>query len=99
MRNANSQATFKYRGDLTSAAGNFVVCLIMAISSGLIATAPLGQAYLSHGIVAGLLSAILGTSLPPLLGGSPHQFNAPRLSVATILAAGVITMLASPVLR
>ncbi|MBS1198520.1 MAG: hypothetical protein H6R18_2305, partial [Proteobacteria bacterium] len=33
------------------------------------------------------------------LGGSPHQFNAPRLSVATILAAGVITMLASPVLR
>lgn len=87
------------RGDFASALGNFVVCLIMGISSGLVATAPLGQAYLAHGIVAGLISAVLGTGLPPLLGGSACQFNAPRLTVATILASGVGTLLAHPFLR
>src|SRR5438552_12706137 len=56
---------------------------------GILALQPLGDGYVSHGVVAGLVSAIIVLLAGALLGGSAGLMYTPR-SVVTLIMAAVI---------
>src|SRR2546430_16580030 len=56
---------------------------------GVLALQPLGDGYVSHGVVAGLVSAIIVLLAGALLGGSAGLMYTPR-SVVTLIMAAVI---------
>lgn len=56
---------------------------------GLLALQPLGDGYVSYGVVAGLFSAIVVLLAAALLGGSPGLMYTPR-SVVTLVMASVV---------
>src|SRR5437016_1397513 len=56
---------------------------------GILALQPLGDGYVSHGVVAGLVSAIIVLFAGALLGGSAGLMYTPR-SVVTLIMAAVV---------
>jgi anti-anti-sigma factor len=57
---------------------------------GLLAFQPLGEGYVSQGIIAGLFSAIVVLFAAALLGGSPRLIYTPRSVVTLVMAAVVL---------
>ena len=62
----------------------------VSMGYGLLALQPLGEGYVSYGIVAGLLSAIIVLFTAALLGGSPGLIYTPRSVVTLVMAAVVL---------
>jgi sulfate permease, SulP family len=81
-------------GDLRGAFASLLVGLPYSISSGMLAFAPLGPAYLAAGMVAGIAASAVAGLAAALVGGTPCQINGPRASVA-VLMAGLITAIAT----
>ena len=63
----------------------------------MLAFAPLGAAYVGHGMLAGLVTALIAGVL--MLGGTPCQINGPRASVAVLMASLIALAMAHPALN
>lgn len=81
-------------GDLRGAFASLLVGLPYSITSGMLAFAPLGPAYLASGIAAGIASTAVVGLAAALVGGTACQINGPRASVA-VLMAGLVSAIAT----
>ena len=77
------------KGDVAGGISVGALTIPMSMGYGLLAFQPLGDGYVSYGIVAGLFSAIVVLALTALLGGAPSLMYTPR-SVVTLLMAAVV---------
>ena len=78
------------KGDITGGVLSAVIALPISIVSGLLAFSPLGPDYMSAGVLAGLVGAILVSLITTLFGGSPIQISGPRSSLAMVMAAVLV---------
>ena len=78
------------KGDVVGGVSVAVLTIPMSMGYGLLAFQPLGDGYVSYGIVAGLFSAIIILALTALLGGAPSLMYTPRSVVTLIMAAVVL---------
>ena len=77
------------KGDLAGGVSAGVLTIPVSMGYGILALQPLGDGYVSHGVIAGLLSAIVVLLVGALLGGSAGLMYTPR-SVVTLIMAAVI---------
>ncbi|HEV8531802.1 MAG TPA: SulP family inorganic anion transporter [Methylomirabilota bacterium] len=77
------------KGDISGGITAGVLTIPVSMGYGLLALQPLGEGYLSYGIVAGLMSAIVVLLACALLGGSAGLMYTPR-SVVTLVMATVV---------
>src|SRR5690349_14197683 len=63
------------------------ITLPVALSSGVLALAPLGPAYVATGAVAGLYGAIAAGAVAALIASSSFVITSPRASVAAVQAS------------
>ena len=77
-------------GDLAGGVSAGILTIPLSIGYGLLALQSLGDAYISYGILAGLLSAIVVLFSGVLLRGSPGLMYTPRSVVTLVMAAVVI---------
>lgn len=78
------------RGDLAGGVSAGVLTIPVSMGYGLLALQPLGDGYVSYGIVAGLVSAIVVLFAGALLGGSAGLMYTPRSVVTLVMAAVVL---------
>jgi SulP family sulfate permease len=81
-----------FRGGLASA----IVGLPYAITAAMLAFAPLGPGYVGHGMLAGLVTALIAGLV--MINGTPCQISGPRASVSVLMASIVALALAHPAL-
>src|SRR5438445_3773260 len=77
------------KGDISGGITAGVLTIPVSMGYGLLALQPLGEGYLSYGIVAGLMSAIVVLLASTLLRGSAGLMYTPR-SVVTLVMAVVL---------
>ena len=77
------------KGDLAGGVSAGVLTIPVSMGYGILALQPLGDGYVSHGVVAGLVSAIIVLFAGALLGGSAGLMYTPR-SVVTLIMAAVV---------
>src|SRR2546426_6004420 len=78
------------KGDISGGITAGVLTIPVSMGYGLLALQPLGEGYLSYGIVAGLMSAIVVLLACALLGGSAGLIYTPRSVVTLVMAAVVL---------
>ena len=88
-----------FAGDLRGGFASALVSLPYAVTSAMIVFAPLGAGYIGHGLLAGLLTALVAGLVTAALGGTACQINGPRASVAVIMGSIVALAAAHPALR
>jgi sulfate permease, SulP family len=86
-------------GDLRGGFASAIVSLPYAVTSAMIVFAPLGTAYIGHGLLAGALTALVAGLVTAVLGGTACQINGPRASVAVLMGSIVALASAHPALR
>jgi anti-anti-sigma factor len=77
------------KGDIAGGVSAGVLTIPVSMGYGILALQPLGDRYVSYGVVAGLLSAILVLLAGALLRGSAGLMYTPR-SVVTLIMAAVV---------
>lgn len=77
-------------GDISGGVTAGILTIPVSMGYGLLALQPLGEGYLSYGIVAGLMSAIVVLLACALLGGSAGLMYTPRSVVTLVMAAVVL---------
>jgi len=82
------------RADLSGALVSTLVTLAPMMAMGVIAFAPLGNEYVSLGIIASLAPGVLLTLGYTLFGGSPSLLAGPRAAVCLVFAATLSSILA-----
>ena len=83
-------------GDLRGGLASAIVGLPYAITAAMLAFAPLGPGYVGHGMLAGLVTALVAGLV--VIGGTPFQISGPRASVSVLTASIVALALAHPAL-
>lgn len=86
-------------GDL---AGGFAATLIVipqALALGLLAFAALGPAWLAFGLIAGVLSSVVGSFAAGLVPAGRCQIMGPRTSTTVVFAGILVTLIAHPLLQ
>ncbi len=83
-------------GDVRGGVASALVGLPYAITAAMLAFAPLGPAYVGHGMLAGLVTALVAGLVA--IGGTPCQISGPRASVAVLMASLVALAMAHPAL-
>ena len=78
------------KGDIAGGVSAGVLTIPVSMGYGILALQPLGDRYVSYGVVAGLLSAIVVLLAGALLGGSTGLMYTPRSVVTLIMAAVVL---------
>jgi SulP family sulfate permease len=78
------------KGDLAGGVSAGVLTIPVSMGYGILALQPLGDGYVSYGVVAGLVSAIIVLLVGALLGGSAGLMYTPRSVVTLILAAVIL---------
>jgi len=78
------------KGDIAGGVSAGVLTIPVSMGYGILALQPLGDGYVSYGVVAGLLSAIVVLLAGALLGGSARLMYTPRSVVTLIMAAVVL---------
>ena len=78
------------KGDIAGGVSAGVLTIPVSMGYGILALQPLGDGYVSYGVVAGLLSAIVVLLAGTLLGGSAGLMYTPRSVVTLIMAAVVL---------
>src|SRR5262245_22109551 len=78
------------RGDLAGGLSAGAITIPASMGYGLLALQPLGDQYVSHGIAAGLFSAIIVLFAAALLRGAPGLIYTPRSVVTLVMAAVVL---------
>ncbi|HEY4911126.1 MAG TPA: SulP family inorganic anion transporter, partial [Methylomirabilota bacterium] len=81
---------FRLKGDISGGITAGILTIPVSMGYGLLALQPLGEGYLSYGIVAGLMSAIVVLLVCALLGGSAGLMYTPRSVVTLVMAAVVL---------
>jgi SulP family sulfate permease len=82
-----------WRGELAGGATSAAVGVTLALSTGLIAFAPLGPAFAAIGVEAAFAAAIAGNVVATICGGTVLGGSGPRASVA-LVTAGLVASLA-----
>lgn len=82
------------RGDLAGGMTSAVVALPQTITIGALAFAPLGQDYLTVGILAGFYCSIVSGLITTLSGAIPFSVGGPRSSFSLVMALILSTLLA-----
>ena len=77
------------KGDIAGGVSAGVLTIPVSMGYGILALQPLGDRYVSYGVVAGLASAIFVLLTAALLRGSPGLLYTPR-SVVTLIMAAVV---------
>jgi anti-anti-sigma factor len=77
------------KGDIAGGVSAGVLTIPVSMGYGILALQPLGDRYVSYGVVAGLLSAIIVLLAGALLRGSAGLMYTPR-SVVTLIMAAVV---------
>ena len=77
------------KGDIAGGVSAGVLTIPVSMGYGILALQPLGDRYVSYGVDAGLLSAIIVLLVGALLRGSPGLMYTPR-SVVTLIMAAVV---------
>ena len=83
------------RGDLAGGMTSAVVALPQTITIGALAFAPLGQDYLTVGILAGFYCSIVSGLITTLTGAIPFSVGGPRSSFSLVMALILSTLLAA----
>jgi SulP family sulfate permease len=83
-----------HRGDLAGGLGSAALAVGGNVAVGVIAFAPLGDEYVSLGVLAGMLTSIVGGFAASLTGGAPGFIVGPKMTTAMIFA-GIMTNLAA----
>ncbi len=78
------------RGDIAGGVSAGILTIPLSLGYGILALQPLGEGYVSYGIVAGLLSALVVLLTGVLLRGSPVLMYTPRSVVTLVMAAVVL---------
>ncbi len=82
-------------GDLSGGFSSAVMSIGGNVAAGVIAFAPLGQEYLGAGVLAGMLSSIVGGLLASLSGSAPGMIVGPQATTAMAFAALLSQLLAT----
>jgi SulP family sulfate permease len=83
------------KSDLSGGLAGALVSMPQCMGMGIVAFAPLGSAYTSVGLMAGLMGGIIVTACSSLFGGTPGLISGPRASVSLVFAAIVASLLAA----
>jgi SulP family sulfate permease len=86
-------------GDLRGGFASALVGLPYAVTSAMIAFAPLGPSYTAAAMVAGALTSLVAGLITAAIGGTACQINGPRASEAVLMASIVAIAAAHPALR
>ncbi len=78
------------KGDLAGGVSAGVLTIPVSMGYGILALQPLGDSYLSYGVIAGLVSAIIALLAGAMPGGSAGLMYTPRSVVTLIMAAVVL---------
>jgi len=78
-----------WRGDVAGGVTSAILTIPVSMGYGILALYPLGDQYVSHGILAGLYSAIFVPITAVLLGADTPMMYAPR-SVVTFLLSSIV---------
>jgi len=78
------------KGDIAGGLSAGLLTIPVSMGYGILALQPLGDGYVSYGVVAGLVSAIVVLLAAALLGGSAGLMYTPRSVVTLIMAAVVL---------
>lgn len=84
------------RAEFAGGCASAAVGVALALSTGLMAVAPLGNQFVSIGVCAAFTAAIVGNLFATLLGGSALGGSGPRASGALIVAALLVALSADP---
>lgn len=84
------------KGDISGGISSAIVSLPGNIVFGLIAFAPLGNAYMAQGILAGMYCSIFAGLCAAVFGSTPAMISGPKAPVALIFSAVIIQLFASP---
>jgi sulfate permease, SulP family len=94
----NKEFLILLRGDITGAITAGFVSLPGNIAFGLIAYAPLGEAYVGTGILAGMFSSIFAGLFATIFGKTRIMLSGPQAPTALIFASVIGQLLASGML-
>ena len=86
-------------GDMRGGFASALVGLPYAVTSAMLAFAPLGAGWVGHGMLAGLVTALLAGIVGALLSGTPCQINGPRASAAVLMAGLIASVSVHPALQ
>ena len=84
------------RAEFAGGGASAAVGVALALSTGLMAFAPLGNQFASIGVCAAFTAAIVGNVFATLLGGSVLGGSGPRASGALIVAALLVALSGDP---
>lgn len=79
----------EWRGDLTAGVSSAIVTVPMAIGAGLVAFAPLGNAYANLAVQAGLLTAVVGAVFTAFFSSCRFTVGGPSAATSLLLASGL----------
>jgi SulP family sulfate permease len=79
-----------WRGDVAGGVTSAVLTIPVSMGYGILALYPLGEHYVSYGLLAGLYSAIVVPIVAVLLGADTPMMYAPRSVVAFLLSSIVL---------
>ncbi|HYB43877.1 MAG TPA: SulP family inorganic anion transporter, partial [Candidatus Methylomirabilis sp.] len=94
--NAESGRPSSLKGDIIGGLACAVLTLPGAAGLGILALSPLGEQYVSHGILAGLYPAIFLPLTALILGARGGMMYSPRSVLAFLIASFALRSLASP---
>lgn len=77
------------RADFSAGLASAMVSLPVAIGGGIIAMAPLGPDYVSLGVKAGLVCAVVAAIVTAICGSSKYSIGGPSASTSVVLAAAL----------
>jgi len=91
----SSSTPSRVTGDLSGGFASAVKAVTGNVTAGMIAFAPLGLEYVETGIVAGMLSSIVGCLLASLSGSAPGMITGPKFTTSVVFAALLSQLMAT----
>src|SRR4030042_3179482 len=85
----------QWSGEAWGGFASMLVALPSSIAFGIAVYAVLGPEYVSYGVIAGILGAVVMGLLAPLLGGAPGLISAPCAPAAAVMGALAAEMIKS----
>lgn len=77
------------KADFSAGLASAMVSLPVAIGGGIITVAPLGVDYVSFGVKAGLVCAVVAAIVTAIFGSSKYSIGGPSASTSVVLAAAL----------
>jgi len=84
------------KGDIMGGVTTSVIALPLAIAFGIVAYAPLGEAYIAYGALTGLYGVIVAGILTSIFGGTPGQIAVPTAPMSVMVTSIIATLMKEP---